>query len=537
MGDVPKEVDQWLDKMTKLLKAREVEDNTSQMLERSVRAVLDQLGVAKLQEMATTDVLVAVKDRLPDVSGNFLREDYAAEHAAVVAKLVEDYFSEKKIRSADALQTLGDGVVNELEAKIAEYVAQLPKGVQVKRDGFTLLLSQKGAALNLDTKSVDLSADIGGTKNRLKLNTKELELLLNTKGGAVRFDGKLHVLRGGLDLLVQLQARLGKLEGDEAEKKALEAKIQATYDELEARAEASLKAFKAQIEYADKEAGLEKLSVELKSDYKTLEGHLKVVFAKKDLKLLGEVVATAEKLEAKIEASGKTTGGAQVKGEVKATLERLDAAIEVISKQKGHDLKFVAGLRTNYYDQLEGKAKLIYSETDEKVRLKLVAEFSATLDKARAAIEASLETDSWRLAAGASLDTTGQAAGKVEALAKLGQGIEIFGSQPYLNVRASIDDRQYSVFVGVSLIQPAKPKDVAKVFKAVRENIGKAYGVIQESKFDPDGSAQIMSEMSNRLKAPLPQAQVDVGFQVTGDLPHVPAPMPPALTAGVTIRW
>lgn len=537
MGDLPEDVDQWLDKMTKLLQAREVEDNTSQMLERSVHAVLDKIGVAKLQEMAATDVLVAVKDRLADAPGNFLREDYAKDHAAVVAKLVEDYFSAKKIRSGDALQTLGDGVLNELEAKIAEYIAQLPKGIQVKRDGFTLLLSQRGAALSLDTKSVDLTADIGGTQNKLKLNTKELELLLETKDGAVRFDGKLQVLRGGLDLLVQLEARLGKFSGDEAEKKALEAKIQATYDELEARAEASLKAFKAQIEYADKEKGLQELSVELKSDYKTLEGRLKVVFEKKDVKVLGEVVATAEKLEAKIEASGKTSGGTHVAAEVKATLDRLDAAITVIGKQKGHDVKFVAGLRTDYYRELEAKAKLIYEAKNDKVRVKLVAEFSATLEKAKGAIEASLETDSWKLAAGASLDTTGKAAGKVEALAKLGQGIEIFGSQPYLNVRASIDDRQYSVFVGVSLIQPAKAKDVAKVFKAAQENIGKAYGVMKESSFDPDGSAQIMSEMGNRLKAPLPQAQVDVGFQLTGDLPHVPAPMPPVISAGVTIRW
>lgn len=535
-NDIPKEVDEWLDKMTKLLAAREVEGDTSAMLERSVMAVLDKIGAGRLEQMTATDVLMAVKDKLPDEPGNLLRADYVVKHADVVAKHVEDYFSKHKIRSADALQTLGDGVVNELEARIAEYIAELPKGVTVKRDGFTLMISKSGAAMNLDTKSVDLSADVGGSQNKLKLNTKELELALETKGDAVRFDGKLHVIRGGLDLLVKLEAHKGKVTGDEAEEKAVKAKIRATYDELEARAEASLKSFRAQIEYSKKEAGLKELSAELKSDYEKLEGKFKLAFEKHDVKLLAELVASAEKLEGKIEASGKTSGGAHVKGEVKATLERLDAAIEVISKQKGHDFRFVAALRTDYYKELEAKAKAIYEAKTDKARVKLVAEFSATMDKAKAAIEASIETDSWRLAAGASVDTTGKASASVGALAQLGEGIEIFGSQPYLNVRASIDDKQYRVFVGVSLVKPAKAKDVAKVFEAAEKNIGKAYGVVKDAEFNPDGRPD-MTQMHNALKAPLPQAQVDLGFQVIGDLPNVPAPMPPVLSAGVTIRW
>ncbi len=537
MGDIPKEVDVWLDKMVKLLAKREVDDkDVSQMLVRSVNGVLDGIGAGRLEQMSATDVLTTVKDRLPKQPGNYLRPEYVVKNADVVAKLVEDYFTKHKIRSADALQSLGDGVLNELEARIAEYVAELPSGVRVKRDGFTLLLTKSGAAMSVGSKSVDLSADVEGKGSKLKLNTKELELALETKGDAVKFDGKLHVLKNGLDLLLELEARQGKLTGDEAEEKALKAKIQATYDELAVRAEASLKSFHAQIEYSNEEKGLKKLSAELKSDYDKLEAQVKVAFEKKDLKVLAELVATAEKLEGKIEASGKTSGGTVVKGEVKATLERLDAALEVISKQKGSDLKFVAALRSNYQKDLEAKAKLIYAAKTESARVKLVAEFSTTLEKAKAAIEASIETDSWRLAAGASIDTKGQGSAKVEALAKLGEGIEIFGSQPYLNVRASIDDRQYRVFVGISLVQPAKAKDVAKVFEAAEKNIGKAYGVLKEAEFNPDGQP-LVTQMHNHLRTPLPPAQVEVGFQLTGDLPNVPAPMPPALTAGVTIRW
>ena len=536
MGNVSKEVDAWLDDVTKLLKERKVDEDPQALLKSLVEQVLKQIGLEKLQTMDATDVLVKVRDELPKQAGNILNPDFVAKKSDMVAKIVEGYYTANKIRSG-GLKTLGDGVVNELEARIAGYIAQLPKDVKIERDGLTLVLSKSGVAAKVRTEIASISADVQGGKNKLQLETKDLKLALASEGQSLRFDAQLAQVRGDLELLAELHARRGEIQdGKSGQAVALDAKIEATYKSLHAKAEASLQELQAKVEYLKKKPGLKELSAKLETDYKTVRGEFKLFYEKQDTTLLVKALAAADKLEVELNAKTVTASGFNVQAEVKATLERLDAKLEVFRKRKDADLKFVAGLETDYKDLL-AKAELIYKSTG-KVQVELLAKFEATLERVKATIEASLKADTWQLTAAATVDSQGASSGRAEALLKLGDGFQIMGQNAYLKVGAGINDKEWNIFVGISLTNPPKPADVTKLIRSAESNFGNAYGVLADPSFNGAGSAAILSEMGKHLKAPPPSIGLEAGFFLSDDLPKAGLPnLPMVGGVGVKVTW
>jgi len=540
MGEkVSKEVDQWLSQMTALLKEREVKEEPILMLRRVVETVLDGIGKEKLQGMETTDILVAVRDGIPKVPTNMLRADYVAKNSELVTKAIEQYFTKNKITSGGELKTFGDGVVNELEVRIAKYISELPKDLTIKRDGLTLVVSKKGAAAKISGDGFDLSADVQGKQNKLKLETKDLVLDLTQKGAALSADAQLKVVKGSLDLLVELHAREGKLDPNDKseEARALRAKIDATYKDLKVQVDASLEKLEAKIEYLKKDPGLKQVLLQVQSDYEKLEAKFKLVYAKKDTKILVDAIATAEKLEAKVIAETKTAGGVDVKAQLDATLERLQAKIEVFKSAKDHKVSFVAGLETNYKD-LKAQAALVYKASDKKKQLELIAKFEATLEKVKAEIELSLKTGSWSVSVSGAVDSEGTASGKVAAMVQLGKGINVMGGNTYLSAQFGMNDKGWTGFVGLSLTSPPRAADVARVFRNAESNFNNAYGVLNDPKYSGASADAIMGEVQTKLQALPPAIKLDVGFQAGGSFPNAPLPTIPTFGGlGLKVSW
>jgi hypothetical protein len=536
MGAVSKEVDAWLADVGKLLKERKVDEVPQAYLKSLVEQVLKGIGNEKLQTMDAADVLVAVRDGVAKTPGNMLNPDFIAKKSDMVAKIVEGYFTAQKIRTG-GLKTFGDGVVNELEARIAGYIAELPKDVTVKREGLTLVLSKSGVAAQVKTEIVDIDADLQGTKNKLTLKTDDLKLKLESEGKSLRFDAELQHVRGDLELLAELHARRGEFADEKSgEAVALEAELEAKYKDVKAKVDASLKHFTGKIEYLSKKPGLKELSAKLESDYKTVQAEFKLFYEKKDTQVLLKALAAADKLEVELNAKTITASGFNVQGEVKASLERLDAKIEVFRKRKDVDLKFIARLETDYKD-LKAVADLVYKSSG-KIQIGLVGKFEATLDRVRASIEASLEADTWRVAVGAGVDTTGSANGKVEAMLKLGSGFQILGQSPYLKVAAAIDDKQWNLFVGISLAAPPKAADVNKLIRAAEGNFNRAYGVLGDPAFDRSSAADVLAAMQKQLQAPPPKIGLEAGFFLSDDLPKAGMPnLPPVGGVGLKLTW
>ena len=537
-GSVTKEVDEWLSHMTKLLKEREVKEDPNQLLRSVVEQVLEGIGKDKLQTMDATAVLVAVRDGIPKVPGNMLRPDYIKKSSDLVAKVIEQYFSKNKITSGGPLKTFGDGVVNELEARIAKYVSELPTDLKVKREGLTLIVSKKGVAAKIEGQAFDLTASAGSSGNKLQLDTKDLKLTLINKGENLAIDAKLKVIRGSLKILAELHAREGKLKpGDDSEEaRALRAKLDATYRELRIQVDASLKELAAKIQYLKKDAGLKEVCVKLVSDYESVKAKLKVVYEKRDTKILVEALAEAEKLEVKISAEAKTAGGFDVKGELDATLERLKAKIEVFKKNKDHEFKFVASLQTKY-DDLAAQASVIYTKTG-KEQLELVAKFEATLEEVKAEIDVALKTDEWSISAGAAVSSSGTASGKVGAMVKLNKGVGIMGGNTYLTTNFAFNEKGWSGFVGLSLTSPPRPADVAAVFRNAEANINNAYSVFGNPKYDGASTDAIMSAVQKKLQALPPAVKLDVGFVGGGGFPSAALPKIPTFGGvGLTVSW
>jgi hypothetical protein len=387
------------------------------------------------------------------------------------------------------------------------------------------------------TKIADIQADVQGSKNKLQLETKDLKLKLESEGQSLRFDGKLEHVRGDLELLAELQARKGKFADDKSgEAVALNAKVEATYKELHVKTEASLKEFSGKIEYLKKKPGLKELSATLESDYKKVQAQFKLFYEKKDTEILVKALAAADKLEVELNAKTITASGFNVQTEVKATLERLDAKIEVFRKRKDANLKFVAGLETDYKD-LKAKAELIYKSSG-KVQVELLARFEATLDRVRATIEASLKSDGWQITAAAGVDSQGLASGKAEALLKLGNGFQILGQNAYLKVGAGVNEKEWNLFVGISLTNPPKPADVNKLIRAAEDNFNRAYGVLDDPSFDGANAASILSEMGRQLKAPPPSIGLEAGFFLSDDIPKAGMPnLPMVGGVGIKVTW
>jgi hypothetical protein len=536
VGDqVSKEVDQWLGQVSTLLKAHKVAGDESQMLTRSVEHVLKGIGVGKLQSMDEAAVLSAVRDGLPNAPVNMLRPEWIAQNSDLVAQAVDKFFAANKIRSG-GLKTLGDGVVNELEARIAEYLAKLPTDVTVKREGLTLVLSKEGVAAKIQSGGVSADAKLQGTENKIQVDTKDLKLAFESKGTSLKFDGTLKHTKKDLELLVELHARQGKFTEGDAESTAIEAKIDATYKEVRLQTDASLKQIHAKIEYLKKNTALKELSVELQSDYDKFQAKLKLAYEKKDTKVLVQAIAEGNKLETKLNVTTITKGGLNVNAEVKATLERVDAKLELFRKNKSTDLKFLATLESDYKD-LKAKAELVYKSSGD-VQVELIAKFEATLDRVRASIEASVKADTWSLTAGAGIDTQGLPTGKLEALVKLGEGFQIMGQNAYLKVGADVNDKRWSVFVGISLTNPPKASDVNKLIRSAESNVNSAYGIIGDKSFDAADSAKILSEMQNRLKVPPPKIGLEAGFFLSDDIPQANMPnLPMVGGVGLKITW
>ena len=91
---------------------------------RRIRGRLKEIGLEKLKAMDAPEVLVAVRDGVAKLPGNMLNPEFVKKKSDVVAKIVEGYYTANKIRSG-GLQTFGDGVVNEIEARIAELEADV----------------------------------------------------------------------------------------------------------------------------------------------------------------------------------------------------------------------------------------------------------------------------------------------------------------------------------------------------------------------------------------------------------------------------
>jgi hypothetical protein len=392
-------------------------------------------------------------------------------------------------------------------------------------------------AAKVTTKLADLSADVKGAENRLQLETGDLQLVLASEGKNLRLDGKFEHVKGDLALLVELHARRGQFEDDESgEAVALDAKIEATHRSVKAKLDASLKQLEAKLEYLKKKPGLKELSVKLETDYKTLQGQLELFYEKKDTQVLVKALASADSLEVEVNAKTITASGYDVQGQVKATLDRLDAKIEVFRKRKDANLKFVASLESDYKD-LAAKAELIYQSTG-KIQVELLAKFEATLERVKASIEASLKADSWRVTLAASVDSQGAASGKAEALLKLGDGFQIMGQNAYLKVGAGINDKEWNLFVGISLTNPPKPADVNKLIHAAENNFKGAYGVLNDPSFDAADSAAVLSAMSKHLKAPPPSIGLEAGFFLSDDLPKAGIPNLPLVGGvGLKLTW
>jgi hypothetical protein len=399
----------------------------------------------------------------------------------------------------------------------------------------SLVVSKKGVAAKITTKIADISADVKGDKNKLQIDTKDLHLKLENEGESLRLDGKFKYVKGDLELLAELQARRGQFKDSKSgEALALDARIEATYKDIKAKLDASLKQLKAKVEYVKKKPGLKELSAKLETDYETLAGEFKLFYEKKDTTVLAKALVTADKVEVEVNAKTITASGFNVQGQVKATLQKLDAKIEVFRKRKDADLKFVAGLETDYKN-LKAKADLIYAEKVGKVQIELLAEFEATLDRVRAKIEASIKADSWQITAGASLDSQGVMTGKAEVKAKLGQGFKIAGQHPYLKVEAGINDKEWKIFVGISLSSPPKASDVSKLMRQAESNFNGAIGVLNDPAFDGADSATVLSEMSKHLKAPPPPITLEAGFFLSDDIPKAGMPNLP-MTGGVGLK-
>lgn len=534
MSDVSKEVDAWLDGMTKLMKAKPVEENTSKMLADSVEYVLKQIGNEKLQQMDAAGVLVAVRNGLPKAPMNLLRPEFIQKSSDQVAKIVEDYFAANKIVSA-GLKTLGDGVVNELEAQIAKYIASLPKDVDIKRDGLTIVLSKEGVAAKIETDGWSISPDPEPTAPRAKLSieTKDLKLNLESQGKAVRFDGQLKYVKKDLDVLVELEARTGKYTEGSSEGVALQGKIDATYKKVELRAKASLEQFETKIQYLSEDPGLKKVVAQLESDYETVKAKFDLFFKKRDTEVMVKAVASAEKLEVDLNAKTVTAGGTNVVAEVKANEERVAAKLAVFKKNDESSKAFVAGLESDY-KQLRVAAQAVYTKSGAQ-QIQAIAKFEATLDRVRASIEAAVQTDSWRASVGASIDSKGAVSGKVEALAKLGQGFQITGQNAYVRVGASVDDKRWNLFVGISLTNPPKAADVKKLFSTAERNIKGAYGVLNDSAYDGADSAKVLSEMQRKLQSKPPSISLDAGVFIGGGIPQAGLPTLP-ISGGAGIQ-
>jgi hypothetical protein len=361
--------------------------------------------------------------------------------------------------------------------------------------------------------------------------------VLASEGQSLRFDAELQKVRGDLELLAELHARRGEFpDAKSGEAVALDAKIEATYKELHAKAEASLKEFSAKVEYLKKKPGLKELSAKLETDYKKVQGEFKLFYEKKDTEILVKALAAADKLEVELNAKTITASGFNVQTEIKATLEKLDAKLEVFRKRKDSDLRFVAGLETDYKD-LKAQAELIYKSTG-KVQVELLAKFEATLERVKATIEASLKADTWQIKAVAAVDSQGAASGRAEALVKLGDGFQILGQNAYLKVAAGINDKEWNIFVGISLSNPPKVADVTKLIRTAESNFGNAYGVLADPKFDSASSAAILGEMGKQLKAPPPSIGLEAGFFLSDDLPKTGMPnMPPVGGVGIKVTW
>jgi len=535
-AQLTKEMDEWLDRMTKLLQAREVEGDPAQILERVVQDALKRIGVDQLQKMDATQVLVAVRDGIPK-SGVPLNPEFVKKNSAQIAKLVEKYFQAQGITSGGPLATFGDGVVNELEARIAKYVSELPKDVTIKREGLTLVLSKTGAAATIKSETVQIDADVKGTTNKLSLDTKDLALDITQKGASVKADAKLKVVRGSLDVLVALHARLGQLDEKDEEARAIRARIDATYEDLKIQADASLKELAAKIEYLKADPGLKQVTLELESDYEKSRAQFRLVYEKKDTKLLVKALAEADKLEVELNAKAKTASGFDIQADVKATLERVNAKIEVFRKRKDAELSFVAGLESDY-KQLKAQAELIYKARTKEAQFELIAKFEATLEKVRLAIEASLKTSSWQVKAAGGVDSEGKGSGRVEALVKLGEGIQILGNDTSLKLEAGITDKQWSVFVGISLTSPPRAADVARLFRTAEANFDNAYRVLNDPGYAASNATDILAAMQKQLQAPPPKFKVDVGFTAAGGLPNAPLPsLPTTGTFGIKFSW
>ena len=72
MAEVTKEVDAWLNGVAKLLKEHAVEGDAGKGLKDGVVWVLDKLGKDKLQQMDAADILVAVRNELPNAPKSLL---------------------------------------------------------------------------------------------------------------------------------------------------------------------------------------------------------------------------------------------------------------------------------------------------------------------------------------------------------------------------------------------------------------------------------------------------------------------------------
>ena len=246
-----------------------------------------------------------------------------------------------------------------------------------------------------------------------------------------------------------------------------------------------------------------------------------------------KALAAADRLEVELNAKTLTAGGLNVQAEVKATLKRVDAKLSVFQKNKETQAKFNATLKAER-KKVAAAAEFVYESTGPQ-QVQAIAKFEATLDRVRATIEAAIQTDSWRVGVGAGVDSKGAPSGKVEALVKLGEGFQIVGQNAYVKVGASVDDKQWNLFVGISLTNPPKAADVKKLIGSAEKNIQGAYGVLGDSAYDGADSAQVLSAMQSRLKVKPPPINVEAGFFLGGDLPRAGLPSMP-LTGGVGIK-
>ena len=112
------------------------------------------------------------------------------------------------------------------------------------------------------------------------------------------------------------------------------------------------------------------------------------------------------------------------------------------------------------------------------------------------------------------------------------------GQNTYLKVGASVDDKQWNLFVGISLTNPPKAADVKKLIGAAEKNIQGAYGVLGDSSYDGVDSAKVLTEMQRRLKVKPPPINVEAGFFLSDDIPRAGVPnLPMTGGVGLKIEW